>query len=264
MCCFDAAIVNFDNYLTKSHACLARCVFAGTALRYIAAEFPRAPLDEKLIDLYALATFFFSTSGTFWTNNTKWKSGDPVCIWHGIGCDDAGFVISVSLSNNNLRGSLPPELGLLSQRQVDGEKSTLGLTKLDLSFNAIGGNITEEVSLLTSMEEFNLRNNALSGNIPAGISNWTNLKYASFANNNVTGEISESLCQQNDMLELSVDCSTVQCSCCTPSCVSIDLGPSEADPEEKQPSTRATISPTEMAPTDEIETTSPSEEDDSR
>lgn len=192
----------------------------GTALRYIAAEFPNVPLDEKLIDLYAVATFFFSTGGTFWTNNTKWKSGDSVCIWHGIGCDEEGHVISISLANNYLRGKLPPELGLLAPRQVQGNKTISGLTKLDLSYNNIKETIPEEVALLTSMEEFSVDGNELWGNIPVGISSWTGLEYASFTENNLEGEIPDGVCEQTDVPQIAVDCAKVKCSCCTPSCFS--------------------------------------------
>lgn len=188
-------------------------------------------MDEKLIDIYAVATFFFSTGGTFWTNNTKWKSGDSVCIWHGIGCDEEDHVISISLANNYLRGNLPPELGLLAPRQVDGNKTTLGLTKLDLSYNYIKGSIPEEVASLTSMDEFKVNGNELSGNIPFGISSWAGLEYASFTENNLEGEIPVGLCQQTDAQQIAVDCSNVKCSCCTPSCF--------ADQEEFIDATRA-------------------------
>ena len=42
----------------------------GIALRFIAAEFPSARMDEKLIDVYAVATFFFAAGGVF-----CWKRG---------------------------------------------------------------------------------------------------------------------------------------------------------------------------------------------
>lgn len=196
----------------------------GMAMRYIASEFPNSPLDEKLMDLYATASFFVSTGGTFWTNNNKWKSGDPVCIWHGVACDENGHVVSIVLSNNNLLGRLPPELGLLAPRQVDGSGTFItGLTRLDLAHNGISGRIPEEIFWLTYMEELKLNNNSLSGQIPAGtnvgIGNLIALKHASFANNdNLNGEIPNDLCSSTDERSISVDCDNVGCDCCVPSC----------------------------------------------
>ena len=172
-------------------------------------------MDERLIDVYAVATFFFSTGGISWTNNTKWKSGDPVCIWHGIDCDENGHVIAMQLANNSLAGTVPPELGMLAPRPVGPRGDwTMGLEKLDLSHNRIQGTIPEQVDLLTSIEEFLVADNGLWGSIPAGISQWGFLRTASFTGNNLSGEIPEHLCLRN-MTEIAVDCKLVQCLCCS-------------------------------------------------
>ena len=47
---------------------------------------------------------------------THW--GEPkksTCDWHGITCDSRGRVSQVQLKANNLRGSIPPEIGLLTE-----------------------------------------------------------------------------------------------------------------------------------------------------
>uniref|UniRef100_A0A7S3KWS7 Leucine-rich repeat-containing N-terminal plant-type domain-containing protein n=1 Tax=Amphora coffeiformis TaxID=265554 RepID=A0A7S3KWS7_9STRA len=192
------------------------------ALRYISAEFSNIRLDEKLIDVYAVATFFFSTGGISWTNNTKWKSGDPVCVWHGIGCDVNGHVIAMELPQNNLLGTLPPELGLLAPRPIEPSSSnatTAGLTRLDLSGNGIQGKIPEQVGLLSSMEEFLIQDNLFSGRIPRGIRNWTFLQRLSLFDTYLEGEIPTELCSlANVTTWMSVDCLKVECQCCDPSC----------------------------------------------
>jgi hypothetical protein len=191
---------------------------SGIAMRYIAAEFPRRRLDEGIIDIYALATLFFSTGGTFWKVNTSWKSSSPVCSWYGVACDDSNHVVSIALPGNNLAGSIPPEVALLAPRVVKSNERTTGLVRLDLSGNGIGGSIPSEVSQLLSLEEFLLHDNVLIGAIPAGIANWENVEVVSLQNNELAGEVPGALCEINRTVAISVDCEQVSCSCCQPAC----------------------------------------------
>lgn len=203
-------MIPFNFFLNNLHI-----VFPpGTALRFIASEFPNVRMDEYLIDIYALATFFFSTGGTVnWGNYTKWKSGDSVCIWHGIGCDDYGHVVSIELKGNGLGGSIPQELGMLVPRGP-----TKGITTLDLSNNYIGGNLPEQLGFLESMEKFIVEDNILTGQIPEAFANWTSVKNISVARNELIGEVPHQWCALATTM-ISVDCKTVTCHCCAPSCV---------------------------------------------
>ena len=237
------------------------------ALRFIDAEFPSARLDEKLIDIYAVATFFFSTGGISWTNNTKWKLGDPVCVWHGIECDANGYVIAIELPRNNLIGTLPQELGLLSPRFIQPSSSssssslssssssslnnddynnnmndtstttststsTTGLRRLDLSGNRIKGMIPEQVTLLSSMKEFMLQGNPYFGRLPEGIRYWTALQRLSITDTNLEGEVPTELCSipNATTLLMSVDCLNVACQCCYPSCGAEGLESTKGQP----------------------------------
>ena len=193
-------------------------MITGTALRFIAAEFPEADLDEKLIDLYVVTTLFFSTGGIMWTNNTRWKSGKSVCLWQGIVCDENGYVVSIEKSKNNLGGFVPAEIGLLAPRTVgdNGTLTTRGLRILDLSENNIGASLPTEIGLLTEMQVFSVHGNAFTGQIPLEIARWTALQRASFAVNQLTGSIPLDLCATN--AEITVDCAQVQCECCLPNC----------------------------------------------
>ena len=235
-------------------------IFTGVALRFIDAEFPKTPLDEKLIDIYAVATFFFSTGGISWYNNTKWKSGDPVCIWHGIECDVHGHVIAMELPRNNLIGTLPPELGLLAPRPIlplssNNNATTAGLTRLDLSGNRIQGKIPEQVSLLSSMQEFLLPGNLLSGRIPEGIHNWIDLQRLSIVDTYLNGEIPDELCSlANVTAMMAVDCLKVECQCCNPSCRDdLDNTMGQRKPEDYSTSSTeptASVTPGSVSPSD--------------
>ena len=66
-------------------------------------------------DYDALIQLYNQTNGPNWTNNTGWIGGatgtncNPCNGWQGISCSN-GRVSDISLSNNNLIGSLPVEL----------------------------------------------------------------------------------------------------------------------------------------------------------
>jgi hypothetical protein len=73
-------------------------------------------LDAKKIQRYALATLFFSTNGTSWNREDSWISDDDECDWYNNEASlcTRGSVETLSLSENNLVGTIPNELALLS------------------------------------------------------------------------------------------------------------------------------------------------------
>lgn len=46
---------------------------------------------------YALATFYFSTNGASWVNDSGWLSAVGECNWSGVTCDGSGFVTEIGL-----------------------------------------------------------------------------------------------------------------------------------------------------------------------
>ncbi|CAL9762604.1 unnamed protein product [Musa acuminata subsp. burmannicoides] len=91
------------------------------------------------------------------------------------------FVKSIDLSNNDLSGVIPPEIGSLfalqtlnlSRNSFEGMiPKTMGdmksLETLDLSFNKLSGVIPQSFSALNSLSHLNLSYNNLSGAIPSG------------------------------------------------------------------------------------------------
>jgi Leucine-rich repeat (LRR) protein len=61
----------------------------------------------------ALVGLYNSTDGNNWYNNTNWLSDQPITTWFGITINPNGLM-SLSLSSNNLVGTLPLEFGDLS------------------------------------------------------------------------------------------------------------------------------------------------------
>jgi hypothetical protein len=204
--------------------------FGGIIFALLTASISQAviPTAERnaLIDLYN------STDGANWTNNTNWR-GDAgtECSWHGVVCDVAEtHVVSLSLDNNNLVGtipgsigdlqnltsltltsnqlfgSIPAELGSLSlltelrlrDNQLSGNipielGNLTSLATLDLHFNRLIGNVPAELGLLTNLWHLYLGNNQLTGYLPVGLGNLTNLRHLLFDHNRLTGKIPQEL-----------------------------------------------------------------------
>jgi len=132
------------------------------------------PASERqvLVDLYT------STDGGNWTEHDGWLGGSEIeCDWYGVECDDAGeHVVGIRLSNNNLRGSLPPSLNDL-----------LTLEFFQADDNGLTGAIPP-LPALTALKVLDLRANQLTGPIP-DLSTLTALTALSVADNQLTGPV---------------------------------------------------------------------------
>ena len=69
-------------------------------------------------DRAALVALYEATDGAHWDDSTGWLSDAPLGDWYGVTTDTDGRVLELSLAGNNLTGSLPAELGHLTNLQV--------------------------------------------------------------------------------------------------------------------------------------------------
>ena len=164
---------------------------------------PEGPTDRDI-----LIALYDATNGDNWTNHTNWCSDKPLSEWYGVDVDvirDENKVISLRLSNNNLVGSLPEEIGYLIDVQnldldnnqlIGGIPASIGkiqqLGGLYMSGNQLTGEIPSEICNLSKLRYCYLYNNQLTGNIPESFGNLSNLKYCYLHNNQLTGNIPES------------------------------------------------------------------------
>jgi hypothetical protein len=94
--------------------------------------------DETRIQRYVLATLYYSTNGDSWTNNTGWLSDSDECGWYngaagGELCSSQGRVVELlDLSKNNLTGSIPAEVGLLSSSLGECASSNMIVSSVPL------------------------------------------------------------------------------------------------------------------------------------
>ncbi|KAI4346871.1 hypothetical protein L6164_007734 [Bauhinia variegata] len=84
----------------------------------------------------------------------------------------------IDLSNNNLTGKIPDELGYL-----------VGLISLNLSRNSLSGEINPLIGNLKSLEVLDLSRNHLSGKIPSTLAQLDTLGVLDLSNNRLHGKI---------------------------------------------------------------------------
>ena len=129
-------------------------------------------------DEIALRAFFRATNGGSWTENANWATGAPLAEWYGVEVDAAARVVSLRLPENNLTGSIPPEIGNLPE-----------LKELRLEGNVLEGRLPPEIGRLDELEWLGLFDNSLSGTLPAELGMLENLEVMDLAHNRFTGSI---------------------------------------------------------------------------
>ena len=165
----------------------------------------------------ALEALYVSTNGAHWKNSTGWLSNAPLGTWYGVSTDDHGRVIQLQLHDNNLAGTLPPELGKLTNlahlylysNQLTGNMPPeLGhlnnLKTMELSGNLLSGSIPTEFGLMTNLERLLIASNRLSGIIPSEVGQMKNLSSLSLFDNLLTGSIPPEIGQLSQLTELSL------------------------------------------------------------
>ncbi len=150
----------------------------------------------------ALIALYHATDGSAWKNSDGWLSERPLHEWFGVTVDENGSVVRLDLEKNDLRGSIPSDLGSLSRlytlnlsrnRLSGGIPSILGnlkeLRELNLGQIKLGGTIPTELGSLEELRVLKLRSNGLIGEIPQELGNLRNLIELSLFDNELTGAI---------------------------------------------------------------------------
>ncbi|CAI6002379.1 unnamed protein product [Closterium sp. NIES-65] len=119
---------------------------------------------------------------------SQWKEGK-------IACNNAGRVIRLNLSNQNLKGPLPgQELAKL-----------VALRRLDLGFNNFTGEIPIELADLGSITYLSLESNQIEGALPDWIgSEWPSLVHLRLASNQFSGQIPNGFGQLKNLVMLDL------------------------------------------------------------
>lgn len=126
----------------------------------------------------ALVALYHATNGGDWNRNDNWLSDAPLGEWFGVTTDVHDRVVRLQLRQNQLRGTLPPEIGQLSD-----------LVNLDVQGNQLHGEIPAEIGDLDNVTHLSLWANQFSGSIPAEMGDMASLQWAALGINELTGEI---------------------------------------------------------------------------
>jgi hypothetical protein len=167
-------------------------------------------------DSLALVALYDSTDGDNWTYKTNWKTGSDVGTWYGITVS-GGRVTSVSLSTNNLIGTIPVEIGNLTMldsldlgfNQLSGLiPSEIGnltnLTYLSLGANSLIDSIPPEIGYLIKLTDLSLWGNDLTGSIPPEIGNLVNLTGLTFSSNDLSGSLPDEIGNLDSLQNLNI------------------------------------------------------------
>ena len=163
----------------------------------------------------ALVALYETTDGPNWVNSVNWLTGASLGEWHGVDTDASGRVVGLDLYNNNLSGTIPPELGdlaslrtlLLSDNDLEGtippELGTLAkLEQLRFGGNNLSGTIPPELGDLASLRELFLSHNDLEGPIPPELGNLAKLEQLWLSGNNLSGTVPPELGDLASLREL--------------------------------------------------------------
>ncbi|KAJ6877009.1 MDIS1-interacting receptor like kinase 2-like [Populus alba x Populus x berolinensis] len=124
---------------------------------------------------------------------SSWVGSSP-CKWLGITCDNSGSVANFSLPHFGLRGTL----------HSFNLSSFPNLLTLNLKNNSLYGTIPLEIGLLTNLNVLYLDKNNLTGLIPSSIGNLRNLSFLNIAENNLSGFVPRVIGQLESLVELSL------------------------------------------------------------
>lgn len=139
----------------------------------------------------ALVALYSSTNGPGWTNSENWLVTGP---WYWVGVRvESGHVTQLIIYENNLTGSIPPELGNLSN-----------LKDLHLQDNQLSGAIPAELGNLTELETLQLYLNQLTGQIPAALGGLSNLQLLNLFSNQLSGPIPAALGNLSNLSDLDL------------------------------------------------------------
>ena len=140
------------------------------------------PTPSVQTDRAALVALYNATNGANWDDNDNWLSAKPLGEWDGVATNAQGRVIQLYLQYNNLKGTIPSELGNLSK-----------LTDLTLWENNLTGTIPSELGNLSELYWLDIHDNGLTGTIPSELGNLSELSVLNLGHNNLTGTIPSEL-----------------------------------------------------------------------
>jgi len=164
----------------------------------------------------ALIEFYNALGGPDWIERDFWGSDRPVGEWHGVTTDGDGYVVQLTIYDNNLTGPLSAAVCRLARLHTlhlsfnkitsalpDGLGQCRALKNLWIKGNKVTGRLPDSVATLPELEYLDLHANDMSGPLPA---NWNTPKLRIFRaeDNQISGELPAQLLAQPSLAEFFV------------------------------------------------------------
>jgi Leucine-rich repeat (LRR) protein len=174
----------------------------------------------RMLQRYSLSTVYFSLNGNDWYNRTGWLSDGEECSWNAdaASCGVNGRIHSLQLSDNNLTGSIPHELSLLTDLETILLKSNSvtgtipnvmfglrQLTHLDVEDNLFGGTLPTEIGNTIALEVFIVAKNHLNGTLPSELGMLSDLRVLRIFRNDFQGPLPTTLALNGKVELLDAD-----------------------------------------------------------
>lgn len=143
---------------------------------------------------YILALLWYALGGSTWDVQIGFLLELDACLWNslvpygtatgtqlfrtGVYCDNNAFPMLLILESNNLKGTLPTEIAMLTTLQY-----------FDVGGNYIKGELYPEICNLNKLNFLGMANNGFAGSLPTCLSRMTDLAYLLLSNNQFSGQL---------------------------------------------------------------------------
>jgi hypothetical protein len=138
---------------------------------------PRDPASRER-ERRALMEFYDALGGPDWIERDFWGSDRPVGQWHGVKTDADGFVVTLTIYDNNVTGALSPAICKLQRLQT-----------LHLSFNKLSGQLPDGLVECRALKNLWLKGNKITGRLPDSVAQLPELEYLDIHANEMAGPL---------------------------------------------------------------------------
>jgi hypothetical protein len=176
---------------------------------------PRDPAVRER-ERKALIEFYNALGGPDWIERDFWGSDRPVGEWHGVTTDSDGYVVQLTIYDNNLTGPLSAAVCRLERLHTlhlsfnkitsalpDGLGQCRALKNLWIKGNKVTGRLPDSVATLPQLEYLDLHANDMSGPLPT-VWNTPKLRIFRAEDNRISGELPAQLLAQPSLEEFFV------------------------------------------------------------
>ncbi len=126
----------------------------------------------------AMIEFYEALGGHDWIERDFWGSDRPLGEWHGVTTDSDGYVVQLTIYDNNLIGPMSAAICRLER-----------LHTLHLSFNKISGALPDKLGECRGLKNLWVKGNKITGRLPDSVAVLPELEYLDLHANEMSGPL---------------------------------------------------------------------------